>query len=100
MAKTANYELSVLYLPDTTAAARYDTERDFEDLLISSEDDGIKRLAYSIYDHDVEYTKAHYFYYDLEIPNENTYKGLAHLLNVDGNVLRYLLVRKDKNHQR
>lgn len=55
------------------------------------EDDGVKRLAYPIRDHE----KARYLFYTLELENDMPAK-LSCDLNIDLNVVRYLLVRVSK----
>lgn len=52
------------------------------------EDDGVKRLAYPIRNHE----KARYLYYTLELENDMQIK-LSSDLNIDEDVMRYLLVR-------
>ena len=54
----------------------------------SFEDDGVKRLAYPIRNHD----KAHYLFYTVELENDVPAE-LSSNLNIDDNVVRYLLVR-------
>lgn len=56
--------------------------------ITSIEDDGVKRLAYPIRDHE----KARFLYYTLELENDVPAK-LSSDLNIDDNVMRYLLVR-------
>lgn len=55
---------------------------------VKFEDDGVKRLAYPIRNHE----KARYLYYTLELENDMTFKVSSNL-NIDDNVMRYLLVR-------
>lgn len=52
------------------------------------EDDGVKRLAYPILNHE----KARYLYYELELEDGVQPKLSSHL-NIEDNILRYLLVR-------
>lgn len=56
--------------------------------ITSFEDDGVKRLAYPIRNHE----KAHYLFYTVELENDVPAK-LSSNLNIDDNVVRYLLVR-------
>lgn len=56
--------------------------------ITSIEDDGVKRLAYPIRDHE----KARFLYYTLELENDVPAE-LSSDLNIDDNVMRYLLVR-------
>lgn len=52
------------------------------------EDDGVKLLAYPIRNHE----KARYLFYTLELENDVPAK-LSRRLNIDDDVVRYLLVR-------
>ena len=52
------------------------------------EDDGVKRLAYPIRNHE----KARYLFYTLELENDVPAKLSSHL-NIDDDIMRYLLVR-------
>lgn len=52
------------------------------------EDDGVKRLAYTIRNHE----KAHYLFYTVELENDMP-ADLSRNLNIDDDVMRYLLVR-------
>ena len=56
--------------------------------VVEFEDDGVKRLAYPIRNHD----KARYLFYTLELENDAP-SELSCNLNIDDNVVRYLLVR-------
>ena len=56
--------------------------------ITSIEDDGVKRLAYPIRNHE----KARYLFYKLELENDVPAE-LSRNLNIDENVMRYLLVR-------
>ena len=55
------------------------------------EDDGVKRLCYPIRNHE----KAHYLFYELEL-EDGVQPELAGKLNIDDDVMRYLLVRVSK----
>ena len=59
--------------------------------ITSAEDDGVKRLAYPIRNHE----KARYLFYTLELENDAPAK-LSSDLNLDDNIMRYLLVRVDE----
>ena len=92
-----DYELSVLFHPDL--------EMNLEPALdkvkkiietaggkINKEDnDGKKRLAYSINGQDF----ALYYYFDVALPSEAPAK-ISSVLNITDEVLRYLLVRADE----
>ena len=56
--------------------------------ITSIEDDGVKRLAYPIRNHE----KAHFLFYTVELENDVPAK-LSSNLNIDDNIMRYLLVR-------
>ena len=58
---------------------------------VKFEDDGVKRLAYPIRNHE----KARYLYYTLDLENDVPFK-LSSNLNIDDDVIRYLLVRISK----
>lgn len=59
------------------------------------EDDGVKRLAYSIQGH----TRGHYLYYELNL-TQGKPQELSSVLNINDTVLRYLLVRADTRVKR
>lgn len=54
------------------------------------DDEGIKRLAYTINNKE----KARYLYWDITLPKDGAVK-LSSWLNINDNVLRYLLVQVD-----
>ena len=92
-----DYELSILYHPDLEtnldpALAKVKKLIESAGGKIKKEDnDGKKRLAYSIKGQDF----AIYYYYDLELPAEAPAK-ISSTLNITDEVLRYLLVRVDE----
>lgn len=61
---------------------------------VKFEDGGVKRLAYPIRNHE----KARYLYYTLELEDGMPAK-LSSDLNIDDNVMRYLLVRAYDEHK-
>lgn len=90
---TKNYELTILV--DETA-----TQETIDELtekikgygkITSIEDWGVKRLAYPIRNQE----KARYLFYTLELENDVPAE-LSRNLNIDDNVMRYLLVRVSK----
>lgn len=90
---TKNYELTILM--DEGA-----TDKDIEAMtkrverygkITSFEDDGVKRLAYPIQKVRL-HEKAHYLYYTLELEDGVPAK-LSSNLNIDDDIVRYLLVR-------
>ena len=91
-----DYELTVLFHPDLEM--NIDPAMDKVKKIITSaggkiikeEDDGKKRLAYSINGQDF----AIYYYFDVELPAEAPAK-ISSSLNINDEVLRYLLVRVD-----
>jgi len=91
------YELSILFHPDLEM--NLDPAIDKVKKLIENaggkvakeENDGKKRLAYSINGQDF----AVYYYMDLELPADAPAK-LSATLNIADEVLRYLLVKTDE----
>lgn len=59
--------------------------------ITSIEDEGVKRLAYPILNHE----KARYLYYTLDLENDVPAKLSSDLI-IDDDVIRYLLVRISK----
>lgn len=92
--KLVPYELSVLFRTDCQENIEVERVRhfirDFGGEIILEENDGKKRLAYNI--KNQEY--AIYYYFDIMIPKDSPVK-LSGVLNIDDQVLRYLLVQKD-----
>ena len=91
-----DYELSILYHPDLETnlePAMTKVKKIIESAggkIKKEENDGKKRLSYSIKGQDF----AVYYYYDLELPAEAPSK-ISTTLNITDEVLRYLLVRAD-----
>ena len=91
------YELSVVFHPDLEM--NIDPALDKVKKIIEQnggkitkeENEGKKRLAYSINGQDF----AIYYYFDLELPAEAPAK-ISSTLNITDEVLRYLLVRVDE----
>ena len=91
------YELSILFHPDLEM--NLDPSLDKVKKLVETnggkvvkeENDGKKRLAYSIGGQDF----AVYYYMDLELPAEAPAK-ISSVTNINDEVLRYLLVRTDE----
>ena len=91
------YELSVVFHPDLEM--NIDPALDKVKKIIEQnggkiakeENEGKKRLAYSIKGQDF----AIYYYFDLELPAEAPAK-ISSTLNITDEVLRYLLVRVDE----
>lgn len=87
---TKNYELTIL-VDEIASQEVIDglTERIKKYGKITGiEDEGVKRLAYAIRNHE----KARYLYYTLELENDAPYK-ISSNLNIEDDVMRYLLVR-------
>lgn len=87
---TKNYELTIL-VDEIASQEVIDglTEKIKKYGKITSiEDDGVKRLAYPIRNHE----KAHYLFYTVELENDMPAKLSSHL-NIEDEVMRYLLVR-------
>ena len=93
-----DYELSVLYDTRTDYNRADDIVRslisEFGGVITKIEDDGVKRLAYSICGQDY----AHYTFYDVRLP-QGTPAKLSSKLNITDEVLRYLLVRVENRRQ-
>lgn len=91
------YELSVVFHPDLEM--NIDPALDKVKKIIEQnggkitkeENEGKKRLAYSINGQDF----AIYYYFDLELPAEAPAK-ISSTLNITDEILRYLLVRTDE----
>jgi len=92
-----DYELSVLYHPDLETnldPALAKVKKLIEDnggQIVKEENDGKKRLAYSLKGQDY----AVYYYYDVQLPAEAPAK-ISGVLNITDEVLRHLLVRVDE----
>ena len=92
-----DYELTVLFHPDLEM--NIDPAMDKVKKIITSaggkiikeEDDGKKRLAYSINGQDF----AIYYYFDVSLPAEAPAK-ISSTMNITDEILRYLLVRTDE----
>lgn len=92
-----NYELTVLYHPDlemnmepATAKVKDIIEKN-GGKIVKEEDDGKKRLAYSIKNQDF----ALYRFYEVELPVDAPAK-IESILNITDEVLRHLLVTVDE----
>lgn len=93
------YELSVLYHPDEDFTQ---SENKVLSLLqgvradiLEMQDDGVKRLAYSICGQDY----AHYAFYRVLLPSDAPAR-FSSQMNITDEVLRYLLVRVDETRQK
>lgn len=87
---TKNYELTILVdevAPQEVIDGLTEKIKGYGKIK-SFEDDGVKRLAYPIRNHE----KARYLFYTVELENDVPAK-LSSNLNIDDNVMRYLLVR-------
>lgn len=87
---TKNYELTILVdeiAPQEVIDGLTEKIKGYGKIT-SFEDDGVKRLAYPIRNHE----KARYLFYTLELENDMPAK-LSSNLNIDDDVVRYLLVR-------
>ena len=88
------YELTVL-LPEEVdyESAIAKVENHVEQVggrVVSKENDGVKRLAYAINNHE----RADYVYLNIDLPKDAPVK-LSTWLNINDEVLRYLLVQAD-----
>ena len=92
-----DYELTVLFHPDLEMnldPALDKVKKTIETSggkITKEENDGKKKLAYSISGQDF----AIYYYFDLSLPSEAPVK-ISSALNINDEVLRYLLVKTDE----
>ena len=92
-----DYERSVLYHPDLETnldPALAKVKKLIESAggkITKEENEGKKRLAYSINGQDF----AVYYYYDVQLPTDAPLK-INNTLNITDEVIRYLLVRVDE----
>ena len=92
-----DYELSVLFHPDLEMnidPALDKVRKTIENnggKILKEDNDGKKRLAYSINDQDF----AIYYYIDVSLPSEAPSK-ISSAFNISDEVMRYLLVRVDE----
>lgn len=87
---TKNYELTILVdeiAPQEVIDGLTEKVKGYGKIT-SIEDDGVKRLAYPIRNHE----KAHYLFYTVELENDVPAE-LSRNLNTDDDIMRYLLVR-------
>ena len=98
MTDTDPYELTVLLHEDcgagTSIAHVVDIIERFGGRVISSENEGRKRLAYKINNEEF----AQYIYMNIELPKDASAKVSA-ALNITDVVLRFLLVKADKRQR-
>lgn len=87
---TKNYELTILVdeIAQQEAVDELTEKIKWYGTVVKFEDDGVKRLAYPISNHD----KARYLYYELELEDDAP-SELSCNLNLNDNIVRYLLVR-------
>ena len=91
------YELTVLYHPDlemNMQPALDKVEKILTDngaTIKKATNEGKRRLAYSIKAQDF----AVYYYYELEIADQNAANKISSVLNITDEVLRYLIVSYD-----
>lgn len=89
------YELTIIAPESATDTNIDQTERMIRRYakIVKREDEGVKRLAYPIHGND----RGRFLFYFLEIDRE-TPTRISDILNIDDNVLRYLLVRADTKY--
>lgn len=90
---TKNYELTILVdeiAPQEVIDGLTEKVKEYGKIK-SIEDDGVKRLAYPIRNHE----KARFLYYTLDLENDAPSK-MSQEFNIDDNIMRYLLVRVSK----
>ncbi len=92
-----DYELSILFHPDLemnldpVLAKVKKLIEDHGGKIVKEENDGKKRLAYTVDGQEF----AVYYFYDLQLPAEAPAK-ISGVLNITDEVLRYLLVKVDE----
>lgn len=90
-----SYELTTL-LPEELDAQEVETKiseyitHTIGGVVTKVDDEGVKRLAYSIRNKE----QARYIYWEIALPKDGAVK-LSSWLNINDNVLRYLLVKAD-----
>lgn len=90
-----SYELTTL-LPEELDAQEVETKiskyitHNIGGMVERVDDEGVKRLAYAINNKE----KARYIYWEIALPKDGAVK-LSSWLNINDNVLRYLLVKAD-----
>ena len=92
------YELTIITPEETTEMGIEQLERvirQYATEISKKEDDGIKRLAYSIMGHD----RGHFLYYEIDL-TQGKPQELSSRLNINDTVLRYLLVKADTRVKR
>ena len=90
---TKNYELTILVdeiAPQEVIDGLTEKIKGYGKIT-SIEDDGVKRLAYPIRNHE----KARYLFYTLELETDVPAK-LSSNFNIDDDIMRYLLVRASR----
>ena len=85
-----DYELTIIVRPDAGEEEIAKIREIIEEYakITKEEDEGVKRLAYPIFDND----RGHYLYYNLEIEMGKVAE-LSCKLNITDEVMRYLLVQ-------
>ena len=94
------YELTII-TPDNI------TDKEIDDLkaivkkhakkIWTTEDDGVKKLAYPITCREQEHERGHYLFWQLDMPTDEPQK-IASEFNINDNVMRFLLVKSDSNY--
>ena len=90
------YELTIITPEETTELGIEQITRSvrrFSDSIITIENDGVKRLAYPIHGNE----RGRYLFYVLEL-NQGQPQALYERLNINDNVLRFLLVKSDTRY--
>lgn len=90
------YELTVLLDPECDSLQQIkEIEKHIKEVnhgtVFSREEEGTKRLAYRINDKDF----AVYYYLEIGLPSTREAAPLSNWLNINGDVMRYLMVIKD-----
>lgn len=95
------YELTILTPENNTAEDMAKIKKTIEKwgAIHTTEDEGIKRLAYSITLCGITHEFARFIFYTVEL-NEGDPQNLSGELNINDGVLRYLLVKQDPKYSK
>lgn len=95
------YELTIIAKENNTAEELADIKSTIEKwgAIHTTEDNGVKRLAYPITLQGITHEMARYLFYTVEL-NEGDPQKLSGELSRKDEVLRFLLVRQDPKYSR
>lgn len=95
------YELTIITPENNTAEDMAKIKKTIEKwgAIHTTEDEGVKRLAYPIGIGNMSHNYGHFMFYTVEL-NEGDPQKLSGELNIKDSVLRYLLVKQDPKHNK